>query len=149
MLHGGQPPNEGKMDLVLRRIEYRDEGVFGELTATKFKDFHCIILEYAHLEKGAYISKLPSGIYTCSRTKHKLKGADESFATFEILGLETPTFFQTGNYASDIQGNNLIIAGGYGFTLHMRRMVVSSPQALKKLMDLQEKCDKFQLSVDI
>lgn len=129
------------MNLNLLRNKFREDGIFGELTAP---NFHCFTLEHSYDCKP----KLSDGTYTCKRGEHKLKDG-VPFITFEIMDVpgHWGILFHVGNYNKDSEGC-VLVGTGIGNTSKKGLMLTASKQAFAKFLDLLKDCDEFTLTVE-
>lgn len=125
------------MNLVLKRTEFKDDGVFGELLNGYVQV--AATLEHSYGDKP----KIPAGFYTCVRGMHELEGMSEPFETFEITGVvgHTKLLFHSGNSNADSAG--CVLLGKF----RMGDIVAHSRVAFKDFMALQEGLNAFVLQV--
>lgn len=133
------------MTLRLKRIWFKEEGVFGELCSVTDKHYF-YTLEHSYGGKA----KIPNGTYTCKRGPHRLHGMTEDFETFEVTGVpgHTGLLFHWGNYNKDSNGCILI---GESITkpgTMYRSMLTNSRAAFKQFMLLTSGLDAFTLIVE-
>ncbi len=127
--------------LKLNRREYRDDGIFSELT-----NAHGDIL--AHTVEHSYknLPKLYVGTFKCKRGTHQLHTGPK-FETFEITGVNghTNILFHKGNWQSDSEGCVLL---GEGIAHSSKgQMVTNSTVTFKHFMSLLDGVDEFTLVV--
>jgi hypothetical protein len=135
------------MDLALIRVEYKFDGVFGEIRDIA-GEVICCTLEHAYADGiNSYIPKVPEGTYICKRGMHQLEHMTNEFETFEITNVpdHTDILFHTGNFNGDsagcvLLGMNITNIGG-------RQGVASSKAAFNAFMKLQDGVDEFTLIV--
>lgn len=98
------------MDMTLRRLDYRQDGIFSELlddTGLRF----CVCLTHAYPVNGhGFEPKTPPGVYKCVRGWHTLEHHPKPFEAFEITGVpnHTKLLFHIGNFNNDSDGCELI-----------------------------------------
>lgn len=136
------------MDLKLVRKQFIIDGIFSQLLQAD-GSLVAHTLEYAYEDSfGNYNPKLPPGVYTCVRGKHKLHSTPNPFDTFEIMNVPNCTgiLFHWGNYNHDSDGCVLLgenISTLYGHA----QMIVNSKFSFHEFMELQKGVDKFTLTV--
>src|SRR5216684_529742 len=94
------------MDMIMRRISSREDGILGELQSDDIVSFQCSTLEHAYTdEQGGFNPKIPPGFYKCVRGVHKLEHSHQ-FETFEITNVPNHTgiLFHVGNFNNDSDG---------------------------------------------
>lgn len=137
------------MDLTLKRLAYRPDGIFSELFDES--GIHvCFCLEHAYAFNGSgFLPKLPSGSYICQRGQHQLYGMPKAFETFEITGVpgHTDILFHVGNFNNDSEGcvlvgENILIGPANGI-----QTLSHSMTTFAKLMELQLGINEFMLEV--
>ena len=126
------------MNLLLKRIDFTPDGIFGELQDESGKALYST-LEHSY----ACMVKVPVGTYTCQRGTHQLDHSPKPFETFEIIDVpgHSGILFHVGNYNADSDGCVL---------LGLRRegsMLVGSRLAFDGFMGLQKGIDQFTLIV--
>src|ERR1044072_613453 len=117
------------MDLVLKRKQYRNDGIFGELLDPAGR-IVAFTLEHAYFDGQSYVPKIPIGKWQCKLGEHRLAHMTEPFSTFEVTGVEghTDLLFHSGNRNADSAGCILLgstIAGGRGNGEHA---LITPPQ---------------------
>lgn len=134
------------MDLVITRVENREDGIFSEIKNAKMEVlFHT--LEHAYEIGTQWFPKIPNGTFTCVRGPHRLHGMTQDFVTFEITGVDghVDLLFHWGNWNADSEGCILL---GEGIAQSSKgQMITSSKVAFEAFMKLQEGLDQFQLTV--
>lgn len=138
------------MNLLLRRIEYRSDGIFGNLRKESGEQI-AVTLEHAYPNQGmdAFDAKIPEGKYTCVRGHHKINDTPNGFETFEITGVpgHSNILFHWGNFLRDSDGCVLlgsdIAQNGTGGA----QMIIHSRDTFQRFMKLQEGVNEFQLIV--
>lgn len=139
------------MDMVLRRKDGADDGIFGELASID-GFFLCATLEHAYEGPPGgpeFVAKLPAGVYTCVRGIHRLAHMANTFETFEITGVlgHTNILFHVGNYNGDSAG--CVLLGDKSVNLpNGMRAITCSREAFADFLDFQEGFDAFQLTVE-
>jgi hypothetical protein len=117
----------------LLRKEYLPEGIFGELTSECGTHFF-FTLEHAYLIDGQITPKIQLGVHPCILYESPKHG-------YEVPLLNAPEdeghFYEIhiGNYNKDSDGC-ILVGLALGFMKDGGRMLTSSKQAFKKLMDL-------------
>lgn len=108
------------MELTLTRRQYRDDGIFSQLTGLGNP---ILTLEHSYEKKP----KVPRGTYRCVRGMHYLKGMKKPFETFEVKSVPkcTGILFHVGNYNRDSEGcilvgENLGMSNGALMLTHSR-----------------------------
>lgn len=126
------------MDLTLKRTEFSDDGIFGELSDITGKRI-AFTLEHSYSK----VPKLPPGQYVCRRGLHRLEGMTDPFETFEIEDVpgHSDILFHVGNYNKDSQGCVLLGRGRMGPMLKFSRF------AFEDFLKLQAGFDEFTLTV--
>lgn len=129
------------MDLILKRREYREDGVTSDLCDSNGKVLFRTI-EHSYGLKA----KLKAGKYTCVRGMHKLADG-KPFETFEITGVKGHwgILFHAGNWEKDSSG--CVLVGKAFANSPQGRMVTQSRKALAELLALLSGVDTFQLTV--
>ena len=140
------------MKLVLRRRNYRLDGVFGELT-DDLGNHICFTLErsYADLDAKEGLSpKVPPGNYKCVKGMHRLPSMTQDFETFEVMGVpgRWGILFHVGNYNEDSDGC-ILLGEGLGNRLKNGVMLTNSKKAFTKFMTLLKDVDTFELLVTL
>jgi hypothetical protein len=125
------------MTLRLKRIWYKDVGIFGELTSVTDKHY-CYTLEHSYNK----LPKLPNGSYTCKRGTHQLHSG-APFETFEVTGVpgHTGILFHKGNTQADSEGCILL---GQNMTADA---VTESKLAFEAFLLLTKGAESFTLIV--
>ena len=136
------------MNLKLTRSDFREDGIFGQLTDDKYH-FIASTLEHAYLLDGKYIPKIPDGTYRCIRGEHQLHGMDHPFQTFEVTGIEghSGLLFHVLNYNDESDGC-IGLGMGIGHKADGGRMLVNSRAAFGKFLSLVQGLDEFTLQVE-
>lgn len=135
------------MNLVLNRREYRNDGIFSEITDEN-GTFLFVGLERSYKDdSGVFYAKVPPGTYRCVRGIHRLKDL-VPFETFELENVpgRTGILIHKGNYNHDSEGC-ILIGLGYGFTSNKEKMIVHSKKAFEKFMELQKYNDEFYIVI--
>ena len=130
------------MNLVLKRTDSTEDGIFGVLTPIDSDAVIVYTLEHAY-NGPEWQPKIPNGVWICKRGMHTLEHHPEPFETFEILGVpgHTNLLFHVGNFNQDSEGCVLL---GNSRSLNA---VIGSRGAFAHFMDLQKGCDYFTLTV--
>jgi len=132
------------MDLVLKRTEFSEDGIFGVLR-TDQGAFVAYTLERAYEnEDGHYLPKIPAGIYQCKRGAHRLNGMDHDFTTFEVMRVHGHwgLLFHWGNTNRDSSGC-ILIGMERG-----ERAILKSRIAFSFFMRIQDGVDEFCLNIE-
>lgn len=140
------------MKLVLRRRNFRLDGVFGELTDEQGKHI-CFTLERSYVDLDAIegISpKVPPGNYKCVKGMHRLPSMMQDFETFEVKGVpgRWGILFHVGNFNEDSEGC-ILLGEGLGTRQKNGVMLTNSKKAFAKFMTLLKDVDEFQLLVTL
>jgi Family of unknown function (DUF5675) len=136
------------MDLILKRLEFREDGIFGELLSGT-GEFICITLEHAYPVEGSDPQpKVPEGVYKCQRGTHQLHPDKPKFETFQITNVpgHWGVLFHQGNYNKDSEGC-VLLGTGLGWTAQKQKMITGSKIAFDKFMKLFAGVDDFTLEV--
>jgi Family of unknown function (DUF5675) len=130
------------MTLTLTRKDFRDDGIFSELTDEK-GNFVAVTLEHSYDS----LPKLYDGTFSCIRGVHRLHN-NVPFETFEITGIQghTGVLFHVGNYNSDSDGC-VLVGDDVKDMDNGSRMIAHSMIAFSKFMALLEKVNEFTLVV--
>lgn len=137
------------MDLLLKRTDYTDAGIFGEILDAENK------LLYYSLERaydsgfgnGSYLPKVPDGTYKCIKGLHQLKHMTFPFETFEITNVpgHTRILFHVGNYNNDSDGCVLL---GTNLSKNSNPpCITQSNKAFNAFIVLQKDLNEFALTV--
>lgn len=139
------------MDLTLLRTDFRSDGILGELGYLGMP-VPLYTLEHAYADmkpdgRGLspyYRPKLPTDIYTCQKSLHKLHDG-VPFLTFEVKDVpgHKGILFHIGNVNADSEG--CILVGMKQDT--NSTAILQSRIAFKAFMDLQKGCETFTLTV--
>jgi hypothetical protein len=131
------------MTLRLKRIWFKPDGVFGELTSVTDKHYF-YTLEHSYNN----VPKIPNGTYTCKRGPHRLQGMTEDFETFEVMNVPkcTGILFHWGNYNSDSSG--CVLLGQEMVKPAGRYMLTNSRATFKQFMLLLSGVNEFTLIVE-
>lgn len=136
------------MDLVLTESDKNRNGIFGSVTDTDGNNI-CVALQHAFQDvtTGNYVSKLPKGVYVCTRGMHKLSNL-VPFETFEVMNVPrfegkkvTGILFHPGNFNHDSDGCILVGSERNG------DMIMDSIRTFAQFMKLQEDVDSFVLTI--
>lgn len=131
------------MTYILKRREYRADGIFSELNDPTGKVISQT-LEHSYDDKP----KLYPGTFNCVRGKHQLHGMTAPFETFEITGVDghVGILFHVGNWNDDSDGCVLmgegIAASGKG------QMVTGSRVNFTAFMNSLAGVNEFTLIVE-
>ncbi len=132
----------------LTRLQFRPDGIFGELHDDK-GTLLAYTLEHAYkLALGGWLPKLPNGKFICIRGTHKLHN-NIPFETFEITGVKghDNILFHAGNFNKDSEGcvllGNSIVSQQNG-----TEMVVNSKVTFNKFMGGLVGVKEFMLTVE-
>jgi hypothetical protein len=139
------------VDLTLRRLQYRQDGIFSELLKDDGEQF-CVTIEHAYPQNGhGFQPKLPDGVYVCERGEHRLEGMYKPFITFEIMNVpgHTGILFHVGNFNND--SNGCVCVGemiGQNPNENGAQIIFNSQRTFDKFIALQEGLNSFVLTVD-
>lgn len=133
------------MNIVLRQIDFREDGIFGQLMTEELVEI-CKSLEHGYVNaRGEIVSKIKPGVYTC-----KLEWSERfQMHLFELK--DVPGHDEIKIHAANIddQLEGCIAPGtNYGEWNDGSRCVTQSKKALKKFMALQGDCKEFKLIVE-
>lgn len=130
------------MIMRLKRIEYREDGIFSELM-NSYGDVLAHTLEHSYNNRP----KLYLGTFTCRRGIHQLHNGPK-FETFEVTGVNghTGILLHKGNWQKDSDGCVLLGEGiaqsGQG------QMITNSAVEFGNFMRLMDGVDEFTLIVE-
>lgn len=133
------------MNIVLRQIDFREDGVFGCFLTEELTEI-CKTIEHPYINaRGDIVSKIKPGVYTC-----KLEWSERfKMNLFELKDVpgHTEIKIHAANVDDQLEG---CIAPGmrYGEWTDGSRCVLQSKKALKKFMELQGDCKEFKLIVE-
>jgi hypothetical protein len=136
------------MNLVLKRKEFRADGIFSELMDESGNQV-AVTLDHAYPTDGGFKPKIPDGRFICKRGLHRLEGMTHDFETFEICGVEghTNLLFHQGNFNKDSEGC-LLLGTSFGQNgAKGAKMVLFSKVAFGQFMKLMDGVDEFELTV--
>ncbi len=137
------------MDLILRRTQYRPDGIFGILS-DEYENEIAITLEHAYydLQTNAYVPKIRSGNYQCIKGMHRLHTKPVPFETYQVMDVEghSNILFHWGNSNSDSDG--CILLGEKIMDIGLRpQMISNSRVTFKKFIDFEAGAESFWLLV--
>lgn len=136
------------MDLVLTRLFYREDGIFGELRDLN-EFLVAVTLEHAYPLDGVggFYPKIPVGKYNCVRGIHQLEHMEYPFETFEITNVpnHSKILFHYGNFNDDSEGCVLLGARTQAST--KGQMVTNSKATFDDFMKLETNQPGFVLQV--
>lgn len=135
------------MDLILKRTNFREDGIFSELLGDEGQNLF-ITLEHSYPSNmGNYFPKIPDGSYECIRGMHRLIDMDHDFETFEITGVKGhyDILFHIGNFQDDSSG--CVLVGGQIKKTPTVWTIIDSRHSFDEFMELQTGVDKFTLIV--
>lgn len=146
------------MDIILSRRNFREDGIFGEMTDEKGK-FICVTLERAFKideQKTAddgtefisttYQPIVPKGVYKCIRYDSPKHGY-QVFLLVDVPGHDHVEI-HIGNWNHDSDGC-ILLGRQYGSRLVPGgMMIVQSSDAFKSFMASQSGIDAFMLTVE-
>lgn len=134
------------MDLLLCRKDFREDGIFGELSDEDGNRI-AVTLEHAYPVDKSYEPKLPAGEYACVRGLHRLEGMTRDFPTFEITGVEghADILFHWGNFTRDSAG--CVLLGKSVQPSPTGQMIKDSKITFAKFMSLMTGINEFTLTV--
>ena len=127
----------------LKRLEYRDDGIFSELLSDDGKHIaYCV--ERSYNKKP----KLYNGTFQCMKGPHRLKNMRASFETFEIMGVKghTGILFHAGNWHTDSDG--CVLLGQKMVDSPKGKMVTASRITFTKFMNDLKDVKEFTLVVE-
>jgi hypothetical protein len=129
------------MTLTLTRKDFREDGIFSELTDDKGNSL-AVTLEHSYDSKP----KLYDGTFTCVKGIHRLHD-NVPFEAFEVTGVtdHTGILFHVGNYNKDSDG--CVLLGTDIADSDQGRMVTHSMIAFSKFMAMLENDQTFTLIV--
>jgi len=128
------------MEFVLQRKEFRDDGIFSELSGN---GFIAQTLEHSYNK----LPKIPDGTYTCVRGQHQLHGMSRPFSTFEVTNVpgHSGILIHQGNWNDDSDG--CILVGEELAQSPKGQMITASIITFNKLMALLDGVNSFTLIV--
>jgi len=132
------------MNMTLKRIDYSEDGIFGELLDHNGV-FFCHTLERSYKnEKNEFRPKVSEGVYICTRWDSPRLG----YQTFLLNNVPNHThiLIHIGNYNEDSDGC-ILVGNGIGMMINKGKMITGSKQAFKRLMELQNNEESFELEV--
>jgi hypothetical protein len=134
------------MDLTLKRLQFRADGIFSDLKAGE--SLVAQTLEHAY-EGAGWVPKIPYGAFKCVRGAHRLHGMTEDFETFEITGVQSHTnlLFHWGNFNKDSEGC-ILLGRSIARAPDQTQMVTESRESFARFMRLQEGVKEFTLTVE-
>lgn len=136
------------MDMVLRRLNFRQDGILGELVSDD-QTFECATLEHAYTnDNGNWEPKLPIGLYLCRRGKHTLEHHAYPFEAFEIMNVPNHTniLFHVGNFNNDSQGC-VLLGEKMNQSERGSLMIGYSKSTFDKFMNFHRGVEEFNLTV--
>lgn len=130
------------MTYTLKRIEYREDGIFSEL-----RDDKGVVV--AHTLEHSYdkFPKLYKGTFNCVRGMHQLHDA-KPFETFEITGVKghINILFHAGNWNKDSEG--CVLLGSGIVQSDKGQMITGSKVCFKEFMVNLAGANSFLLVVE-
>ena len=122
----------------LTRLEFSDNGIFGQFSFEGDSQSYCVTLEHSFNDAPI----VPTGIYTCKRGVHCLEHG-KPFETFEILGVSghSGILFHVGNFNDDSRGCVLLGETRTG------DIITQSVKTFEGFMSRLLGVDTFQLEV--
>lgn len=135
------------MDLYLKRMDFRQDGIFGEITSA---DFTCFTLEHAYSNNGhGFEPKIPIGSYTCVRGTHQLEHGGP-FETFEVTNVpgHPGVLLHVGNYNQDSNGCILLGESVVTGSEDGIQGITNSRVTFDKFMAIQEGVDSFTIVIE-
>jgi hypothetical protein len=128
----------------LARIDHLLTGVFGKLFNDDGSiDLHTLEHSYPCADGLSFLAKIPTGVYTCIRGVHQLKGMSHPFETFEIIVPgHTDLLFHVGNTNEDTSGCVLL-----GVQRFLSQEILQSRIAFNLFMEVMRYVDSFELTV--
>lgn len=138
------------MNLVIKRTNYREDGIFSQIMREDTGEELMVSLEHAYPSDtidNAFVPKLPPGTYICQRGMHRLHGMTEDFETFEILGVDghSGILFHVGNFNSNSEG--CVCVGEMIYDRNPDWMVTKSEYTFERFMQMQAGINLFSLTV--
>ena len=129
------------MKLVLKRTDFRDDGIFGTLSIEGMGQI-AVTLEHSYNK----VPKIPKGVFTCQRSMHRLHGMTEDFETFELMNIpgHDNILLHWGNYNKDSEGCILV---GSIINKNNAWTITNSRIAFANFMKKVKGLDSFQLEV--
>ena len=128
------------MNLTLKRISHRLDGMFGVLIANNTP--FAVTAERPWKNNAKSESCIPSGTYTCKRVNSPKAGN-----TFEVTNVPNRThiLFHTGNTMDDSEG--CILVGEQFEHLNGKVAVLSSKKAFDEFLQITKNVNEFPLTV--
>ena len=138
------------MNLTLTNLEYRADGIFGEMT-DEIGSFVCATLQHAYdsgLGNGTFVPKVAAGTYICRRhAPNRL-----AYETFELQNVPdfqgtpvTGILIHKGNYDKDSEG--CILIGADISKQTDAWMITSSAPTFNQFMKRQTNIHEFTLTI--
>lgn len=135
------------MDLILKRVAFRKDGIFSNLLDDQGNQLFCTLEHAFENDDKNLVPKIPDGVFECIRGWHRLDGMVEEFETFEVTGVfgHRGLLFHVGNFNFDSDG--CILLGSQFNKTPSVWTILNSRVAFNNFMSLQNKNDKFNLVV--
>ena len=142
------------MDLLLKRTDYRSDGIFGQVCDSKKNIILMYCLEHAYLDnENRWLPKVQSGSYNCIRGSHRLEGMVKDFDTFEVTNVpgHKGILFHCGNFEKDSSGC-ILLGSSINKVLALEDVstwaLLASRDAFDRFMLVQAQCDQFNLTIE-
>ena len=136
------------MDMILTRMQYRVDGIFGELCDLNNVQI-AVTLEHAYAwdNLGGFYPKVLPGKYICVRGIHQLEGMSTPFETFEITGVmgHINILFHSGNFNDDSAG--CVLLGSTVSPSTRGQMITNSKSKFNEFMRVQTNQDSFEVTI--
>lgn len=135
------------MTLILKRKDYRNDGIFSELLTEEGKKL-CETLEHSYPDSaGKWSPKIPGGNYLCVRGSHRLHADHPVFETYEVTGVSghQGILFHCGNTENDSEG--CVLLGQAAVEKDALRTLIHSRDAFKDFMARVGLAQSFILKV--
>lgn len=131
------------MDVILKRVEFRPDGIFSELLDTNGQQI-AVSIEHAYsVDSETWEPKIPQGTYICKRRLSPHFG----FEVFELMNVPNCDYIEIhpGNFDRDSEG--CICVGEKIAEYGSCEMITNSKATFEKFMNLQSGVDQFNLTV--
>lgn len=133
------------MNIVLRQIDFRLDGIFGLFLTEELQELMLTLERGYKSARGEIVSKIKPGVYPCKLTwSPKFKKY-----LWLITGVEGHEGIRIHSANIDDELDGCVAPGlKYGEWEDGSRCILQSKKALKKFMDLQGDCKEFKLIVE-